>query len=201
MEPRKITVLDSATQQKVEIMTDASTFGQLKAAIEAHGISTNGKDFLEGITKTQPTSDDSQLPTNVNFRGTTTNNLVYMMTNTNKKISSGVDRKELYAAVKEYNLVDVVKNKYGRNYTQVSNDALAEVVAAHTESLKSACVECSVCEDYNDIVFAIASMLVNLNNNIRTKVIECMNSILDTVEEQTPKSIEFSSKDLDEMFA
>ena len=55
------------------------------------GINYEGKDWLEGITKTSPVGDDSLLPTNVNYKGTVTNNLVYMLTNTNKRIRSGVN--------------------------------------------------------------------------------------------------------------
>lgn len=91
METRKIIIVDSSSNQKVVVNTDATTFGELKRAARAAGISYEGKDWLEGITKTSPVGDDSLLPTNVNYKGTTTNNLVYMLTNTNKRIRSGID--------------------------------------------------------------------------------------------------------------
>ena len=91
METRKIIIVDSASNRKVELNTDATTFGELKRAARAAGINYDGKDWLEGITKTSPVGDDSLLPTNVNYKGTVTNNLVYMLTNTNKRIRSGVD--------------------------------------------------------------------------------------------------------------
>lgn len=90
METRKIMIVDSSANRKVVINTDATTFGELKRAARAAGVNFEGKDWLEGITKTSPMADESLLPTNVNFKGTTTNNLVYMLTNTNKKIRSGV---------------------------------------------------------------------------------------------------------------
>ena len=86
---RKIIIVDSASNSQTPITTDATTFGQLKAAVRAAGINIDGKDWLEGLTKTQPMSDDALLPTNVNYKGQVTNNLVYMLTNTNKKTRSG----------------------------------------------------------------------------------------------------------------
>ena len=91
MEQRKIIIVDSSSNRKVTVTTDATSFGELKRAARAAGISYEGKDWLEGITKTSPVGDDSLLPTNVNYKGTTTNNLVYMLTNTNKRIRSGID--------------------------------------------------------------------------------------------------------------
>ena len=91
MENRKIIIVDSSSNQKVVINTDAETFGELKRAARNAGINYEGKDWLEGITKTSPVGDDSLLPVNVNYKGTITNNLVYMLTNTNKKIRSGID--------------------------------------------------------------------------------------------------------------
>ena len=91
MENRKIIIVDSSSNQKVVVNTDAETFGELKRAARNAGINYEGKDWLEGITKTSPVGDDSLLPTNVNYKGTVTNNLVYMLTNTNKRIRSGVE--------------------------------------------------------------------------------------------------------------
>ena len=91
MENRKIIIVDSSSNQKVVVDTDAETFGELKRAARNAGINYEGKDWLEGITKTSPVGDDSLLPTNVNYKGTVTNNLVYMLTNTNKRIRSGVE--------------------------------------------------------------------------------------------------------------
>ena len=40
-----------------------------------------------------------------------------------------MNRKELYAKVKELNLQEEIKKKYGENYTRVSNAALAFIIA------------------------------------------------------------------------
>lgn len=47
-------------------------------------------------------------------------------------------RKELYDAIVKYNLQDVVKSKYGRNYTQVGSAQLEEIINAHTSKVEKA---------------------------------------------------------------
>jgi len=128
METRKIVIVDSASNQKVVVDTDATNFGELKRAARAAGIDYEGKDWLEGITKTSPMADDSLLPTNVSYKGTITNNLVYMLTNTNKKIRSGMDRSAIYVEIKKLGLAEEVKKTYGKNYTQVSSANLLSVI-------------------------------------------------------------------------
>lgn len=43
-----------------------------------------------------------------------------------------MSRKELYAKVKELNLQEEIKKKYGDNYTRVSNTELEAIIAKHT---------------------------------------------------------------------
>lgn len=127
---RKIIIVDSASNKQVTISTDAEKFGDLKAAVCAAGISIEGKDWLEGLTKTQPVSDDSVLPSNVNYKGKVTNDLVYMLTNTNKRTKSGaMSRADAYAAIKKNNWGTDVKAKFGKNYTNCTTDQLVGFVS------------------------------------------------------------------------
>ena len=43
-----------------------------------------------------------------------------------------MSRKELYAKVKEFNLQEEIKKKYGDNYTRVGNTELEAIIAKHT---------------------------------------------------------------------
>lgn len=130
MEARKITVIESSKQSKKVIMSEATTLGELKADFMANGIDCTNMDFYEGISKTELKSDSSILPTNVPYKGTTTNELVFMLTTTNKKIASGaLSRKGLYEVIKNNNLKDSVKEKIGKPYTNCSTDELKEAVA------------------------------------------------------------------------
>lgn len=130
MEKRKIVVIDSATNRKVEVMTDATTLGELKRDLRPSGISFENKDWLEGFSQTSPINDESQLPQAVTYQGKTTNNLVYMLTNTNKTIKNGMDRKEAYGIIaKNENLKEIIKKKFGKNYTQVKTADLEKIIA------------------------------------------------------------------------
>lgn len=56
-----------------------------------------------------------------------------------------MSRKELYAKVKELNLQEEIKKKYGDNYTRVGNTELEAIIAKHTaktlitEEVKGGC--------------------------------------------------------------
>jgi hypothetical protein len=147
MEQRKIIIVDSSSNRKVTVNTDATNFGELKRAARAAGINYEGKDWLEGLTKTSPVSDDSLLPVNVNYKGTVTNNLVYMLTNTNKRIRSGMNRQEAYAEIKKLGLADGVKKKFGRNFTQVGTNDLIDFINKNGKNGTSAPANKSKVED------------------------------------------------------
>ena len=128
MDVREILVANTKTQKRYKVNTAATTLGELKAALDAEGIDYTGMTFTEGISKTQLTSDDSQLPTNVMYKGQPTNNLVMLLTNTTKNIASGVmSRKELYTIIRENNLSEDLKEEFG-NWTVITTEALEEVI-------------------------------------------------------------------------
>ena len=143
METRKITVISNKGQYKKVMNSAASTLGELKADMTAVGIDYYGMSFLEGLTRTELIDDASQLPTNVNYRGTVTNDLVFYLTATNKKIKSGMTRQEAYARLNERpELKDVVKDTFGRNFTQVSTDNLVHIIIE--AQVPCGCSECPV---------------------------------------------------------
>lgn len=140
MQSRKILfVLNNSSSQK-SIMSEAETLGALKADMRRAGIDYENMTFFEGRTRTELKDDASVLPTNVPLpsKGTTpagtTNDLVFMLTTANKKIRSGAsDRPELYAKIKELNLQDECKKRFGKNFTQCGSDDLRAVIAGATE--------------------------------------------------------------------
>lgn len=122
---REILIANTKTQKRSKITTSATTLGELKADLRAAGIDYSGMTFTEGISKTQLLDDATQLPQNVMYKGQPTNNLVILLTNTKKNISSGaISRQEIKNIIKRNNLQEAIKNKFGRNYTQVSNKDL-----------------------------------------------------------------------------
>lgn len=129
METRKILIANNKTQRRYTINTNATTLGELQDEMTAQGIDFTGMTFTEGITKTELLSRESMLPTNVMFKGQPTNDLVMLLTNSTKNISSGAStRQNVYALVKRYGLQESIKQKYGKNFTMVSTPSLIEEI-------------------------------------------------------------------------
>ena len=109
----------------------ANTVAELKADLRKNGISTENMAIQEGLTKMKFTSDSDYLPHDVPYKGTSTNNLVFRITQKEKHISSGAGtpRAELYAKVKELGLQDKIKAKFGKNFTQCKGTDLEAMIA------------------------------------------------------------------------
>lgn len=205
MESRKIIIVDSATGGKFEILTDATTFGELQSAARAAGINYAGKDWLEGLTKTVPTSEDSLLPTNVNYRGTTTNNLVYMLTNTNKQIKSGMTRSELYDAFKANPAWKAeFQTANGRNFTNAASTMLEEFI---NEKLGGACTcDCEAAtgsdsyykKKYDNLVYAVSCLLLTINDEVSSDIETVYNALYE--ETQGPKEVKFTDSEIADLF-
>ena len=118
MEARKITVVQTKNQKKSVIMSAATTLAELKSDLRANGIDYNGMTFFEGTSKVELKNDASVLPHDVPYKEIVTNELVFMLTNTNKKIRSGaMSRMEAYAEIKRRGLQDACLKKFGKNFT------------------------------------------------------------------------------------
>lgn len=129
MEARKITVVSTKNQKKSVIMSAATTLAELKADLRQNNIDYDGMTFYEGTSKTELKTDASVLPHDVPYKGTTTNELVFMLTNTNKKIRSGaMSRAEAYAAIKANNLQAECVKKFGKNFTMCKTADLISLV-------------------------------------------------------------------------
>lgn len=130
MEARNITIVTTSNQSKYVVNTDATTLGELKAALAAHNIPYEGMTFYEGLSHSELLTDEAILPHDLPYRGTTTNELVFMLTTPNKRIRSGADnvRQALYDSIKELGLQEIVVARYGRNFTQCKNDELLAVI-------------------------------------------------------------------------
>jgi len=139
MEARNITIVSTRDQSKHVINTDATTLRELKAALSASGVDYDGMTFYEGLSHTELLTDDSVLPHDVPYKGEITNELVFMLTNPNKKIKSGANlseaRKALYDAIEELGLKDACVTTYGRNFTQCKNSELMSLVENAQEKL------------------------------------------------------------------
>lgn len=135
MEARKITVVQTKNQKKSVIMSAATTLAELKSDLRANGIDYDGMTFFEGTSKVELKNDASVLPHDVPYKGTITNELVFMLTNTNKKIRSGavaMSRTEAYSAIKSMGLQDACVKKFGKNFTMCKTADLVALVQSNS---------------------------------------------------------------------
>ena len=227
METRKIVVVQTKNQKKSVIMSAATTLAELKSDLRANGIDYDGMTFFEGTSKVELKNDASVLPHDVPYKGTVTNELVFMLTNTNKKIRSGatnMSRMEAYNAIKSMGLQDACVKKFGKNFTMCKTTDLIALVQSNstskptpkTETKKEEKVEtpASNGDKYVDVVAraAIHRLVVILENNgtiegyEKEEVLGILGSevAVSTApsEEYKPKSASpYSDDEIDDMFS
>ena len=134
MEARKIVVVQTKNQKKSVIMSAATTLAELKSDLRANGIDYDGMTFFEGTSKVELKNDASVLPHDVPYKGTITNELVFMLTNTNKKIRSGatnMSRLEAYNAIKSMGLQNACVKKFGKNFTMCKTIDLIALIQSN----------------------------------------------------------------------
>lgn len=136
MEKRKITVIPTKTHKTQVIESAATTLAELKADLTKAGIDYTDCTFFEGLTKIELKNDAAILPHDVPYKGTTTNNLVFMITNASKKIRSGakLDRKAIIEEIKSKNLTELVKKTYGKNYINCKTEDLQKILSKESAS-------------------------------------------------------------------
>lgn len=223
MDARKITVVQTKNQKKSVIMSAATTLAELKSDLRANGIDYDGMTFFEGTSKVELKNDASVLPHDVPYKGTITNELVFMLTNTNKKIRSGatnMSRMEAYNAIKSMGLQNACVKKFGKNFTmcktidlialiQSNGDAEPAPVAPKAEAKKEEKVETPVntpeasapeapasngCECVDTVARAAISKLVEiLEDNGTIKYYE-EEEVLDILEGEVAVSAELSEE-------
>ena len=138
MESRKITIISTKNQRKSVIMSSAETLGELKADLLDAGVDYADMVFYEGTSKTSLAKDDSILPKDVPFKGEVTNELVFMLTNPEKKIKSGSNeaRLALYDQIRKLGIAEIIKTKYGKGFTTIKSEMLiAEIEAASPKEI------------------------------------------------------------------
>ena len=203
MEARTIWILDRATNTHVKIITDATTFGELKQAAKAAGVHYEGKDWLERISQQSPLSDESILPTNLPWQGKVTNDLVFVLTDTNKKIKSGLGRNEILEKIRDLGLQQELKLKYGKPYTNISNDVLLKEVEEAEEALNTDDLfdDCDVCHKkdnkYNSVIKVIAALLAGLPKEVVKDIENYYTDLVKDNAMHVVKSINFSKEDFE----
>lgn len=144
----KATIVNTVenTTKVVELTNAITDLAGLK-----HFLNIDEGQFFEGTTHTDLTSDTQELPVlpdNKKERG-----YVFFVSPAQSRIKNGAySRKECYAIIKDNNLGEAVKSKFGRNFTQVSTNDLNDFIASHTT------------EHVNNVAPANAAPVNNENN-------------------------------------
>ena len=143
---RQITIYESAKNGKITVFDDVevSTLGELKSLLREKGIDYNNKEFVEGVTNTKLLSDDSQIPTNIPFKGQTTNDVFINILNKDTKIRSGINyselsRGDLLRAAKPY--ATEIEATLGVNYTRAKSADIAKFLTGKDNKNKPAPVK------------------------------------------------------------
>ncbi|MEE1476332.1 hypothetical protein [Fusobacterium sp.] len=113
----------------------------MKSDLRANGIDYDGMTLFEGTSKVELKNDASVLPHDVPYKGTITNELVFMLTNTNKKIRSGavaMSRAEAYSAIKSMGLQDACVKKFGKNFTMCKTADLIALIQSNNSAANPA---------------------------------------------------------------
>ena len=138
---RQITIYESAKNGKITVFNDVecNTLGELKTLLHEKGVDYNDKEFVEGVTNTKLIADDSRIPTNIPFKGQTTNDVFINILNKDTKIKSGVNyaelsRSELLRAAKPYAVE--IEASLGVNYTRAKSTDIVAFLEKKDAQLK-----------------------------------------------------------------
>lgn len=212
MQSRKITVIQTKNQKKSVIMSAATTLAELKSDLRANGIDYDGMTFFEGISKVELKNDASVLPHDVPYKGIVTNELVLMLTNTNKKIRSGaMSRMEAYAEIKKRGLQGACLKKFGKNFTMCKTADLIALVQSNGASKPAPVAPASNGGECVDTVAraAISKLVEILEDNgtiedyEKEKVLDILGGAVEVApsEEYKPKSASpYSDDEINDMF-
>lgn len=225
METRKITIISTKNHSTKFINSAATTLAELKSDLNKAGIEYKDCTFFEGLTKTELKNDAAILPHDVPYKGTTTNNLVFMITNASKKIRSGADRKSIIAEIKAKNLAEVVKNTYGKNYTNCKTEDLEKILSKNNvstpkeapakkeevnimpDSATSENTEYITKAQLKEVIIGLVNALedsgdVNYAEDVEIDNLPIISKIVDSTNTTTKKEDDspYSSNELDDMF-
>lgn len=212
MQSRKITVVQTKNQKKSVIMSAATTLAELKSDLRANGIDYNDMTFFEGTSKVELKNNASVLPHDVPYKGIVTNELVFMLTNTNKKIRSGaMSRMEAYAEIKRRGLQDACLKKFGKNFTMCKTADLIALVQSNGASKPAPVAPASNGGECVDTVAraAISKLVEILEDNgtieyyEKDEVLDILGGAVEVApsEEYKPKSASpYSDDEINDMF-
>lgn len=209
---KRFTVVDTRTTTTKVFESNANTLGELKSELMGMGIDPTGMAIQEGLTRTELMDDNSILPHDVPYKGTTTNNLVFRLTQNNKMIKSGVCRSDVYRTIKELGLESAIKDIFNKNYTNCTTSELEDCVnnyrsnctCNHEEHHASEPVKVPVNEDTMPVVvMGLAKAIVYISNKLHSEDFltgDDMRTIYNILTENKIDNAVYSEDEIEEMF-
>ena len=134
-------IINSKTQTQTRFQSSATTLRELKQEATNNGVDIEGLTWFEGHLRAELIDDNAVLPTSVNYRGRETTDLTFMLSVPNKKIKSGVDRKELFNKIKAFNATDACYTHYNKHYTRCSNAELQHIIDLYEKEVQNSVQE------------------------------------------------------------
>lgn len=215
MEARNITIVNSRTQSRNTFSSTAETLGELKADLDRLEIDYSNLTFFEGISKTELTDDNAILPKDLPWKGERTNDLVFMLTESQKRIRNGaMSRSDLYNYIKHNNLQEEVKTRFGKNFTQCSTADLLSMVEAGSapdDALAGVSTECECAPTLRTASREVKRTSSQRAKSVTNKTYISHNDLVSLLvnkgvltEDEVVMQVapcKFSDKDIDEMFA
>jgi predicted transcriptional regulator len=126
-----------------------------------------------------------------------------MLTNTNKKIKSGAgNRSWLYATIKTLGLQKLCVEKFGKPFTQCSNDVLAQLITEYNSA--NSAPESTECVDHvaREAITALVNALINYESiyaDDAEGILEILKGNV-TITSSHNTASPYSNEELDEMF-
>lgn len=209
---KRFTVVDTRTTTTKVFESNANTLGELKSELMGMGIDPTGMAIQEGLTRTELMDDNSILPHDVPYKGTTTNNLVFRLTQNNKMIKSGVCRSDVYRTIKELGLESAIKDILNKNYTNCTTSELEDCVnnyrnnctCNHEEHRASEPVKVPVNDDTMPVVvMGLAKAIVYISNKLHEEDFltrDDMRTIYNILTENKTDNAVYSEDEIEEMF-
>lgn len=209
---KRFTVVDTRTTTTKVFESNANTLGELKSELMGMGIDPTGMAIQEGLTRTELMDDNSILPHDVPYKGTTTNNLVFRLTQNNKMIKSGVCRSDVYRTIKELGLEDAIRNLFNKNFTNCTTSELEDYINNYRNNCNCSCEEHHaskpVAVPVNEntmpvVVMGLAKAIIYISNRLHSEDFltgDDMKTIYNILTENKTDNAVYSEDEIKEMF-
>ena len=206
MGTRVIKIINNKTQAQATIESQAKTLGELKREMDQRQLDYSGMTFYCGEMRAELKDDSAPLPETVNWKGEVKTSLTFLLTQPEKKVSSGATtRAELYQEIKDLGLQDEIKKKFGRNFTQCGTANLKAFINNTIKAKSQAPVELTKAPVLENIAKAVEILAeacwdADIIASEEYSKVKSLINISNCGVKASCKKDEMSQNDIDDMF-